>query len=498
MKHRFSAVLGMAFCYMTISHALNLKTDREEFDRFVQQMTDDFDSFRRKSLTQFAEFVRNPWKEFSETKPLPKPEPKPIAPVVMNDDDKDEPVKDKPVVIDEVVTPFKDEPQPEPVEPIEEVPAVNPEYVGFTFFGTDGKVRCDSGSLPKLSGLSESEISGMLQQLAIEDYDNMIRDCLKIRQGRNLSDWAYLQMLSRLVEKLYPSSPNEAQLMLAYLYMQSGYRTRLGTDGTHLYMLYASKHMIYEKPSYSVDGFNYYGLRELPGRMRICQAAFPKEKSMSLLVNKNQLFSLEMTPEREIKSSAYPESRFRVSVNKNLLDFYSTYPTSALDGNVMTRWAMYANTPMDDNVSDRLYPDLKRILEGKSEYDATNILLNTIQTGMAYEYDSKVWGGDRAFFPEETLYYPYCDCEDRAILLTRLVRDLLGLKCLLVYYPGHLAAAIEYTGDVVTGDYISLDGRKYVIADPTYINAPIGRTMPGMDNASAKVILLDSLIPKQD
>ena len=34
------------------------------------------------------------------------------------------------------------------------------------------------------------------------------------------------------------------------------------------------------------------------------------------------------------------------------------------------------------------------------------------------------------------------------------------------------------------------DGSKYVIADPTYVNASVGCTMPGMENSAAKVILL--------
>ena len=93
------------------------------------------------------------------------------------------------------------------------------------------------------------------------------------------------------------------------------------------------------------------------------------------------------------------------------------------------------------------------------------------------------------FFAEESLFYPYCDCEDRSILFSRLVRDLLGLKVLLVYYPGHLATAVHFT-ESVTGDYISLDNQKYVVCDPTYIGAPVGATMPDMDNESAKVILL--------
>ncbi len=117
-----------------------------------------------------------------------------------------------------------------------------------------------------------------------------------------------------------------------------------------------------------------------------------------------------------------------------------------------------------------LLQSLSSHIAGQSKKEAVERLLNWVQTAFVYEYDDKVWGGDRTFFIEESLYYPYCDCEDRSILFTRLVRDLLGLKCILVY--------------------IQLDGRRYVVCDPTYINASVGRTMPQMDNASAKVILL--------
>ena len=112
-----------------------------------------------------------------------------------------------------------------------------------------------------------------------------------------------------------------------------------------------------------------------------------------------------------------------------------------------------------------------------------------MQTAFVYEYDDKVWGHDRALFAEETLFYPYCDCEDRAILFSRLVRDLLGLDVLLVFYPGHLATAVAFNSPM-EGDYIDFDGKRFTICDPTYIGAPIGVTMPDMDNKTAKVIAL--------
>lgn len=492
MKLRNLTLLSVACCTVAICHAQKIDTSksRSEMDNFVQSTTDDFNDFRRQSMAQFAEFVKNPWKEFEETKPVPKPNPKPVPPII-KDDNKDKPIEDNPIVIEEVVEPIIEEPQPQPVEPIEEIPVISPSCLNFTFFGTTDKVRLNNESLPLLRSVDEQSVATMLQQLSTEENDNLIVDCLEIRKNRKLSDWAYLQMLNSIANEAYPEKPNEAQLLMAYIYLQSGYKMRLASDGTKLYMLFASKHLIYEKPSFAVDGDSYYGVNELPDRLYICQSSFPNEQSLSLLINTNQLLTFNKTDNRSIISDRYPSMKLDVSVNKNLLDFYSTYPTSALDGNIMTRWAMYANTPMDSNISTSLYPSLKELLKDKSDLEATNMLLNTLQTGLIYEYDDKVWGSDRAFFSEESLYYPYCDCEDRAILLTRLVRDVLGLNCLLVYYPGHLAAAIEYSDDSVKGDYITLDGRKYVIADPTYINAPIGCTMPGMDNATAKVIKLN-------
>ncbi len=181
---------------------------------------------------------------------------------------------------------------------------------------------------------------------------------------------------------------------------------------------------------------------------------------------------------------------FTAASNKNLISFYDDYPTSEIGGDFMSRWAMYAETPLSDDARKSLYPQLRKVLNGKSEREAVEMLLNWVQTAFVYEYDDKVWGHDRAFFADETLYYPYCDCEDRSILFSRLVRDLIGADVVLVYYPGHLATAVNFRSDSVKGDYISLSGRKFVICDPTYINAPVGITMPQMDNGAAKVILL--------
>lgn len=40
-------------------------------------------------------------------------------------------------------------------------------------------------------------------------------------------------------------------------------------------------------------------------------------------------------------------------------------------------------------------------------------------------------------------------------------------------------------------DFLLINEERYLMCDSTFINAPIGRTMPGMDNARAQAICLD-------
>ena len=222
--------------------------------------------------------------------------------------------------------------------------------------------------------------------------------------------------------------------------------------------------------------------------MQIADFAFPNEKHLSLVVTNEPMLTRKESEPRKYIGEGY-KTEAMCTVNTNLVEFFDSYPSSQLDNNPLTRWAIYANTPLDATIKQSLYHALGEAMDGKSYPEAADILLDFVQTAFVYEYDDKVWGGDRPFFAEESLYYPYCDCEDRSILYSRLVRDLLKLDVILVYYPGHLATAVKFN-EPLKGDYIQLGEDKYLVCDPTYIGASIGMTMPDMDNKSAKVILL--------
>ncbi len=459
---------------------------------FNQNRVNNFNEYRQKINAEYISKTREKWNAFRVSQPLPVPDKdvKPAPPIIMKDDEARKKKEDRLIKIQTVIKPVKPAPRPQPVAPVEEAPEESSKQLSFLYLATSWKARTPDAAIVHLAGVSENAVADGWEKLCQPAYNNLVVDCLSLRTQYKLCDWEYLMMLQALSQKIYGNDTNEATLLMAFLYSQSGYKIRLGEANNKLQMLYASQHIIYNKRYFTLDGDKFYPLNDKISDLRINEAKYPKEQSLSLWVPVSPYATFQASPLRELKAKRYPDMSVKVSVNKNQMPFYESYPTSEVGGNFMTRWAMYANTPICEEAKKELYPQLKKGLTGISELMCVEKLLNWVQTAFVYKYDEEVWGQDRAFFPDETLYYPYCDCEDRSILFTRLVRDLLGFKCVLVYYPGHLASAVAIPGEA-KGDYLMVNGKRFMICDPTYIGASVGNTMPDMDNAQAKVILLD-------
>jgi len=413
-----------------------------------------------------------------QPKPAPQPEPQPEPEPQVED-------RQIPVLPAVVIVP-EPKPAPEPIAPVEvkeEEPAVQ---AAVSFYGTKVQIGWPDPDGFKLPGLDEKQLAAAWKQLAESRYDVTVNNVLAARKNLNLCDWAYLELIRQTTEEHYGKT-NEAVFAQVYLLTQSGYSVRMAVGGDRLHLLVASDYDIFGMSYFTIAGRKFYLVGGKANSLRICEAAYEKEKTLCLQISQVQKLSSQPTKKRTLTSKKGVTAS--ISVNKNVINFFDKYPSACIDGDATTRWAAYANTPIEKSVKDPLYKQLRNTIDGLSEKEAVGVLLNWVQTAFVYEYDDKVWGGDRVFFAQETLYYPYCDCEDRSILFSRLVRDLVGLDVVLLYYPGHLAAAVGFKEDV-KGDYLTYKNRRFVVCDPTYINAPVGRTMPGMDNAKAKVIAL--------
>lgn len=495
------------------------KNAQNSFNQFTNDKQAEYDAFRKRVNERYAEFMRQAWQPMDlheadipkdekteppviydrptpdqdqnpepqpDIKPIPQPQPQPDTKPAPQPQPEPAP---KPIAVkpDVVVVP-KPKPAPKPIAPVkpkEENPYSN---VSVSYYGTLVTIAFPKNDNLRITKLTENALADAWSILSDSRYDITVKTALDMRQSLALCDWAYMEMLRQVTQKQYGKT-NEAVLAQAFLMTQSGYRVRLAKTTAKLYMLVASDYMIYKLKYVTLDGEKFYIIEDggRNGSLDLCNAKYDKEQSLTMQMAVLPKLGSNPTPKRKLTSRKGVTAS--VSVNSNLLDFMGNYPSASINNDFTTRWAAYANTPLDNNIKDALYPVLRNVVRNMSELDAVNILLNWVQTAFEYGYDDQIWGGDRAFFAQETLYYPYSDCEDRAILFSRLVRDIMGLDVVLLYYPGHLATAVAFSKPV-SGDYLTYKNRKYIVCDPTYTNAPVGKTMPKMDNRQATIIAL--------
>lgn len=458
---------------------------QKEYEVFKRRSLQQYDDFRDKANAAYVKFMREAWTEHAARTAEPVPErPEPPQPVVMAPDA--EPSNDI-VPFDKVVAPIAPALPPQPVAPLPAPAQPTGKSFAFAFYGTPCSVSLDAKHRFALRGVDENAVADAWTRLSSDAYLPLISECLAWREKLCLCDWGYVRWLERMTTSFFgPENCNEARLMQMYILIQSGYKVRIARADGRLVLLLPSKEAIYEYPYLAINGGKYY---IVDPSMRnksysVFDREFPNERDFSLRMAHEPLLSVQPTEVRTLKAERFPEVSAEVVVNRNLIDFYDDYPLN-------DTWSIYAQASLSAEAKKCLYPALQRAIEGKNPSAAADMLLNFVQTAFAYKTDDEQFGQERPLFADETLFYPYSDCEDRAILYAVLVHDLLGLDVVLLQYPEHLATAVLFKDEELSGDCIKLDGRKYLVCDPTYIGASIGTAMPQFKKTVAEVIRIN-------
>jgi hypothetical protein len=465
------------------------------YDEFVKNVNERCQAFRDSVNSRYAAMMERVWESQPIKEAQKPPIEKELEPIFYDKEAEQKKKIDeefsKP--IEAVIVPMPEQkPQPEPIAPLPEEKAELAQTNSFTFYGTTMGINWGNASEFKLNGDDEKAFAAAYRRLTGSAYNQLLSGCLDLRNKYNLCDWAYYKMLEQLSQAACGEGTNEAVFLQGVLFSQSGYEMRFAYDDNHqLHLLCRIKGMVYNYCYYIANGKLFFILDgSKPKKLNICDAMFDKEQDMDLDNAKLPELSKDMSDNRLVVSN-FVKLEVQTSVNKNMISFFNDYPISYSEDVVM-KWYKYGNIQMTQELKDQLYPQLKQEIKNAPKLMAANILLSWVQFGLVYALDEKVWGHDRPFFAEETLYYPFADCEDRAILYSQLVRDLLDLDVILVYNanPGHLYTGINFEENV-PGDYIMVNGRRFTIADPTYYGANVGKTMSRMNNSTANVLLLN-------
>lgn len=487
----------LSFTFLLLSLAVSAQTLEERFRSFQHQSQQDYEAFREGANQRYADFLSAAWEYYYAAPVVKRPEDQHRPPVVYDNDDKRE--DDKPIPFEDIITPPEQDTVPVNV-PINDNAGPHSK-LQIEFYGT----AVELVYAPVLSDFSVpdapdgSVLADAWTLLSDGRCEKLLNSCLAARSQLRLCDYAYLMLLRQLSAKMVHGG-NSATLLCAYLYARSGYAMRLAnTENGKLVMLFGSDYQIYDWKCYQLDDMYFYPVSAIVSgdnttgsvradfeRLYISQAHYDGESVMNLAMTCDNLFDEKLSRTNRNDGNGIA---MECAVNLNKICFYNDYPTGQVGGDAGTRWQVYANAPLERSVQLSLYPPLREAVKGCTERRAVQKLLTWVQKAFTYEYDDKVWGEDRAFFPAETLHYPYSDCEDRSILLSRIVRDILHLDVVLLLYPNHLATAVRFNENV-SGDYVLVDGAKYVVCDPTYIGAPVGLAMPDLDTEHMKIIKL--------
>lgn len=470
----------------------------------------EYQARRRQAYTEFrdnyrkacADFMRKRWEAFRAEAPVPLPERRePDLPVSRQPDAPAAPTQDR-IPYDKIT----DLPEPPaaagvpagPDKPAagKDAPAVPDAPKGgdaaapavdaskacrFTFYGTGCSVSLEAKHRFRLASLQESSVANAWERVAGGSYDAAAAECAGLKKAMQLNDWGYYDLVRTLGDAFCGAKSGESVVLQSFLMAEAGYKVRLARGDGRLYLLLAIDGQVYGRPYFRIDGQVFYVLDDVPraSSYSICNFSIPGERPLSLAMPVPPLFA-QKPAAPTVRNGAGIETS--VTVNRNLMDFYTNYPPCY--------WSVYASTVFTPAVSGQLYPALRAALAGKGEYEAVNLLLHYLHKAFAYKTDDAQFGAERTFFAEEMFHYPYSDCEDRSILFARLVKDLLQLKVVLLYYPSHIATAVCFN-DRVKGDYIQLGAKRYIICDPTYIGSDAGEAMPDIKNTPAEVVRID-------
>ncbi len=457
---------------------------KDDRDKQLARLANEFDDFVKKRDQEYAKYLKENWKKFKVMQGLEVPEePKPDEPPVYEKPERPEPPKPLPVAkptmqeVPEIV--------PQPILPrvTKQEPDDFPQLsTSFDFYGFEVLLSYDENlKKPGTAQFNEQTISAWFGQMSNTNYNSLIEQLVFYRNQMNLNDWGYYLLVKNTAKEI-AMQENDARLLTWFLLIRSGYKVKAAYFENQVYVLLPIRNQVYGKNFFTFDNLNFYMMEGSLTNIYTYEKDFPDAQKIMDLNIYSPLAIGEKTETKELTFDYNkPGEQLKINYNVNLINFYKDYPLSDLK--------VYFDATVSPESKYSIASDFAKMLEGKSEIEAANILLNFVQTAFQYQTDQEQFGYEKFFFAEEAFYYPYCDCEDRSVLFSYLVKSLLNLDVIGLNYPGHVATAICFNADV-TGDFINYDGKKYVVADPTYINAPVGLTMPQYAGVNAEIIPL--------
>jgi hypothetical protein len=470
MKHLLTGLL-FVFISVKAGYAQDWRDLHAEYEAYRKAMLDEYEQYRRKINEEYVASLRKAWKEYESMKgkapfTVPKPEVQPEAPEEEGATTPEEIIVSQPPEL-----PVKPEtPEEEKANtPLPALPAVTGKTVSVPFYGLKLNIQYDFKPC-RLRGHGENDVADLWEFFSQADCRSAVQALKVCRKENNFNDWAVYKLAESIAANIPELQGRSTQLVFRhFLLVQCDYNLHIGLLEGEPVLLTPILETVYNYEYIHFQGVRYYILES----KNTAIGRSLKTVDLSGGTGKKSL-SMQLDEPVRLGYAAYPftvqfrDFLFEAELNKYLMDFFNDY--------LQTDLSVYARAAVDPGLYRQLIPAIQEHLVGKNAEESLEWLLQFVQYAFEYRVDREQFGYEKPFFAEELFYYPYSDCEDRAILFSQLVRSILNLDVLLLVYPGHAATAVAIdTGK--TGYGIRFNDRQYIICDPTYIGAEAGECM---------------------
>ncbi|MFW5758798.1 MAG: hypothetical protein ACOCYO_08965, partial [Bacteroidota bacterium] len=355
------------------------------------------------------------------------------------------------------------------------------------FYGQNFSVEVDR-SLPgvRTTDITEEHISQWFTTVAEKNYTPTLISLLETAEETGMNDWALYVLTHNLSAQLAKDSKQETKLYTWFLLLQAGYDIRLARQDDQLVLLMPFSNIVYNTPRIDLDQKTYYMFGGSENKQVYTYAESMKGAFKDFDMNFYK--TPDFAPEGKEKTIAFTfdenDYEFTLQYDPILIKVLADQPQAHMN--------IYLDADASNTFVQSCENAIAPLLENMNDIRKVNFLLRMVQTSFEYKTDIEHFGGQRYMLPDEVLHYAYSDCDDRTVLFAWLVRNFANKQVAALLYPEHLATAVHFENGNPPGDYVMIDGKEFVVADPTFINAPLGITMPDYANITPTSWIVDA------
>src|ERR1035437_1739103 len=318
--------------------------------------------------------------------------------------------------------------------------------VSFQFLGSSFSVDFDEriSQMPEVMKTDAKSIKSCYDFLRNTNYHFVLEQFAGISTQMNLNDWDYYCLVNEFCKSI-TNNPNTQKLIAWFMLLESNYKVKIGYYKDDVSILFATAQIVYNTRWFNINGERYYAMQYKHDSINTYDIDYFKGYKYVNMFHDKPILLEEFKKDKTVtfpyqgKTYSIP-----VSFDQHYVDYYSTYPMIPVN--------YYFALPVSSTLKESVNLNISPYLKDKNQQESLQFLLSLVQYGFDYKTDLEQFNHEKYMVPDGILFYPNSDCDDRTILFSYLVTELLHLDIVALDFNGHICSAVEVSDPSMKGN----------------------------------------------